>query len=241
VLTPLISGMVLNPLPVGTFPAYSFAMVTDAGTTRLPGSTTIDPAVTKRVYRYDLGAVTASGPYGDGRDVMTSLVTLAGMRVLQGSPASTTGRQGAFSGDGRSFYFVDSSTAYGGVYRTDVLSEATSLVLDQGDINTEPGVLARAGGGDRVIVQGTAGNNLGGLNALDVDAAGASGGTQAFLSAATLADFLQRPVGSADLRSVTTDAAGNVYFFDTDGKVLVRRDARGGADEYGELPVRRER
>lgn len=228
VLTPLISGMVLNPLPVGSFPAYSFAIITDSGTTRLPGSTATDPAATKRVYRYNLGAVAAGG---DGRDVFTSLVTLADMGALQGSPTSTSsnaGRQGAFSSDGRAFYFVDSSAAYGGVYRTDVLSGATSLVLDTaGDVNTEPGVLPRSGGGDRVLVQGSAGNNLGGLNVIDVDAAGAGGGSQALISAATLADFLQRPVGAADLRSVTTDAAGNVYFFDTDSKVLVRRDARG--------------
>jgi hypothetical protein len=54
-----------------------------------------------------------------------------------------------------------------------------------------------------------------------------SSAPQTFLSAAALADFLERPVGSADVRSVTTDGAGTVYFFDTGSKVLVRRDAQG--------------
>ncbi len=137
VLTPIISGIVLNPLPVGAFPAYSFAIITDIGTTRLPASSTNDPAATKRLYRYNLQAVGPAGtpapPYGDARDLMTTLVTLSDLNAAKGAAPTNTssnfGRQGAFSTDGQSYYSIDSATALGGVYKTDVLTGATSLIV----------------------------------------------------------------------------------------------------------------
>jgi hypothetical protein len=225
--TPIVSGLVLNPVAVGSFPAYSFAVVTDIAQTTKPGTSTNDPDVTKRVYRYNLQQVTN----GDGRQVFTSLATLRDINAAKGAALTNTssnlGRQGAFSTDGRSYYFVDSAATLGGIYKTDVLTGGATLLLDYAGINTEPTVLPRAGGGDRILFAGTAANNnVGGVN--EVEQVGATTGSQkSFVSAADLGAFLERPAGAADVRAMTADAAGNVYLFDTTSKVLVRRDPQG--------------
>ncbi len=241
------SGIVLNPKEIVvdgvTYPAYSFAIINDSGSTYVPAtSRTIDPAATKRVYRYNLQAVDplAQAPaHADGRDVYTTLVTLSDMGALHGNSANTSsnaGRQGAFSSDGKSFYFVDSSSTNGGIYRTNAITGQTSLVLDRSGVNTEPGVLPLSGGGDRILYQGSTGNNEGGLNVLSDN--GSTPVESVFLSAQTLADFLERPVGDASVRSVATDAQENVYFYDSDSDALLRMDALG---RLSKLTTRAER
>jgi hypothetical protein len=232
VISPIMSGLVLNPKPVGDFAANSFAIITDIGSTRFPGTNTTDPEATKRLYRYNLGALPQEpGAPGDGRDVFTTLVRLADMNAAKGAPASNTssnsGRQGAFSSDGRHYYFIDQSDQVGGVYKTDVLSGGATLLLSAADINTDAAVLPLAGGGDRVLFKGAADiGNVGGISYID-HVNGTTGTPQTFVPAAELANFLEQPVGDADVRSVTTDGAGNVYFFDVDADVMVRRDPQG--------------
>jgi len=247
VLNSLQSGLVLNPLPVGALPAYSFAIINDAGATRLPASNTTDPTVTKRLYRYNLQAVGPAGtpapPYGDGRDVYTTLLTLSGMAAIHGNPTSTSsnfGRQGAFSTDGQAFYSIDSSAAYGGIYKTTALDTtgSTSLILTDSDINTEPAVLPAAGGGDRIFFRGTANSgNAGGLNFVTSNGATTSA-PQVAISAATLGGFLERTVGTADIRALSSDSAGNLYLFDTTSTALLRLDPQG---RLSKLTTRTER
>jgi hypothetical protein len=147
--------------------------------------------------------------------------------VAASNTTSNTGRQGAFSSEGEYFYFIDQSSQVGGVYKTDVLGGGTTLLLSTSDINTEPAVLPLAGAGDRIIFQGTAATgNAGGLNYIDHDGA-TTAPPQVFVPAAELADFFQKPVGAADVRAATADDDGNVYFFDSDADVLVRRDPQG--------------
>jgi hypothetical protein len=147
--------------------------------------------------------------------VFTTLVTLSEMNTARGAAASNgtsnTGRQGAFSSDGRFYYFADASTQLGGVYKTDVLGGAVTLLF-AGDINTEPAVLPLAGGGDRIIFHGTPANgNVGGVNYVDHTGTTTSA-EQAFVTAGELADFLERPVGAANVSAAAADAEGNVYF-----------------------------
>jgi hypothetical protein len=226
--TPIISGLVLNPVAVGSFPAYSFAIVTDIAQTSKPGTSSVnDPDVTKRIYRYNLQQVTT----GDGREVFTSLVTQQNLNAAKGAAPTNTssnvGRQGAFSTDGGSYYFIDSAATLGGIYRTNVLTGGATLLLNYTGINTEPAVLPKAGGGDRILFAGTAAtSNDGGVNEIE-QVGSTTSGQKTFIQAAELAGFLERATGTTDVRAITTDAAGNVYLFDTTSKVLVRRDPQG--------------
>ena len=108
---PTQSGLLLNPVAIGSAPAYSFAMLTDASLTRFPASTSTDPNATKRVYQYDLNPLMAfdseSGEYlptGDPLSEFTTHVTLSEMNAAAGASAGNTssnsGRQFTWSGDG---------------------------------------------------------------------------------------------------------------------------------------------
>ncbi|MFM8438853.1 MAG: hypothetical protein ACKOAX_10275, partial [Candidatus Kapaibacterium sp.] len=86
--TGTLNGMLLNPLPIGDTPAYSFAVCTDSGARvyeSINGVRTYHDNVTKRLYAYDLGA---ADPSGDASDALTSRVTLADLQAAAGSTAT---------------------------------------------------------------------------------------------------------------------------------------------------------
>jgi autotransporter-associated beta strand protein len=212
VTTPLQGGILLNPKPVGSSPAYSFALVADGGNTRFPSSSTVDPAATKKIYAYNLQAASITG---DGTDVFTTRATLADMQAASGatSTSNTLGRQFAWSGDGQSIYFVDSSPAYGGLWKIGAVSGAPQRIVAGDMANTEPGVFS-SGGVDRVYfsgVSGTAGiGNAGGIDFVTHDGTTTST-VQVAVSAARFADFFEQTISSQRISSVAF--AGADMFF----------------------------
>ncbi len=212
VATPAQSGILLNPKPVGAAPAYSFALIADGGFTRFPSSGTVDPAATKKIYAYNLQAASITG---DGTDVFTTRATLANLQAASGatSTSNTLGRQFAWSGDGQSIYFVDSSPAYGGLWKIGAVSGAPQRIVAADMTNTEPGVFS-SGGVDRVYfsgVSGTAGvGNAGGIDYVTHDGTTTSG-VQVAVSAARLADFFEQTISSQRISSVAF-AGANMFF-----------------------------
>ena len=212
VSTPTQGGFLLNPRPVGDRPAYSFAMIADAGTTRLPGSTTVDPAATKRVYAYSLEPL---APTQDGRDVFTTRVTLADMKAITGttSTSSNTGRQFAWSGDGQSIYFVDSSTAYDGLWTVGAVAGSVERLLAD-DMDTAEPAVSSANGIDTIYFGGGGvSGNAGGIDMVTYDGATVSG-RQVALSAAKIRDF-HETTADPNVVAIATDADGNLYYTNT--------------------------
>jgi hypothetical protein len=214
--SPTPGGIVFNPQPIGAIPAYSAAFLTDGAAIVKSGTTNL-PAISQRAYRYNLALDTN----GDARDEMTSLITLEGLQNVQ-TPAQTStssnfSRQPAFSSDGQSLYYTDSSAAFGGLYRqaatggtiTRVLPDAEGLISESAVINTN--------GSDRVYIQGTlaspqAGGNSGGIDYFDT----ADNSRHVRVANTAIAAFLQTNVTDVDVRSFATDTAGNLYFNEVD-------------------------
>ena len=218
--SPTPSSLLLNPLPIGSAPAYSFAWIADAASVVTMGSGTLAvryPEKSQRLYSYNLGQ--SSGPIAT--DVFTSQLTLAQFQTAAGQPASSTtsniGRQPAWSGDGQSLYFIDTSTQFGGIWKIAGGGSAAPVRLlnTNVDLNTEPAVLS-AGGVDTIFFRGggTTGN-VGGIDKVTHD--GTSTGTRTVhVSAAAINDFLEN-TGTATITtfSMTSDSAGNLYFNNT--------------------------
>ncbi|HEX6960636.1 MAG TPA: dockerin type I domain-containing protein [Lacipirellula sp.] len=220
VISPMQSGIVLNPQPLGSGPgaigAYELAVIADAARTTYPEShptpTAIDPTATKRFYSYNLGTIP---PGGDGRDIFTTITTLADIQAASGSlsTSSNQGRSFAWSGDGQSLYYVDTgnpSTAHGGLWKLNPRTGAlTRLVAD--DFDAEPAVVA-SGQVDLIYVdgQGSTGND-GGVDRVTYD--GLNVGARAVaLSAADFRTFLDAPATyDPDVDALAADAAGNLY------------------------------
>ncbi|HMO25655.1 MAG TPA: dockerin type I domain-containing protein, partial [Tepidisphaeraceae bacterium] len=81
---------------------------------------------------------------------------------------------------------------------------------------------------DRVLFAGTsASGNDGGISYIDHNGTTTSA-EQVLVSTATLTDFLDRPApATADIRSMTTDDDGNVFFNDIGTSTLIRLDPQG--------------
>jgi autotransporter-associated beta strand protein len=212
VATPTQGGILLNPKPVGTAPAYSFALVADGGFTRFPASSTVDPAATKKIYAYNLQVASITG---DGTDVFTTRTTLADMQAASGatSTSNTMGRQFAWSGDGQSIYFVDSSPAYDGLWKVGAVAGAPQRILDADMGNTEPGVYA-TGGVDRIHFAGLSGatNNAGGIDFVTHDGATTSS-PQVAVSVTKLLDFFEVPSLLSSQRVSSVAFAGSDMYF----------------------------
>lgn len=234
VTTPVISSIVFNPAAVGAIPAYGSAWINDAATTRLPGgSTTIDPTVTKRTYRYNLGTIP---PGGDGRDIFSTLVTVSDIQAASGASSTSTnwGRQAAFSPTGQSLYCVETTTSHGGVYHVDPITGALSRILVVDSTNAtdrliaEPAVI-RVGSADRILIDGnTPGGNSGGINYFDFDGVTASA-QSILLDGNALYDFLELPAGTGetDITSIHAAADGTIYFYESQSDRILKLDTQG--------------
>lgn len=238
-----MSGMLFNPKPIGSIGAHEQIWAVDASKTRFPFSNTIDPDATKQVFRYNTQAIGTLGspppPFGDARDVMTTLVTLADMQaqIGQSGTSDNIGRQFAWSSDGQSIYFVNSSAQFEGIWRvTDLDGTGSVSRISDVRINVEPGVIGLGGGVDRIIIRGSdETGNIGGLDYIDFDTvSGTAGAPGILLSAAEFDAFLDRPLtaGAPTTFSITTDEAGNIYFNDTNGsnggtRTVTRLDPEG--------------
>lgn len=234
VSTPLQSSILLNPVALGSGPSqiapYSIAVIADNGFTRLPASTTNDPTATKRFYSYNLQPVPTGG---DGRDVFTTLTTLSAMQtaISTTNTSSNQGRQFAWSGDGQSIYFADSSTAFGGIWKLDPVTGAVQRLAAEDDLNTEPAVTT-SGGVDSIFVRGGGSTgNIGGIDKITYDGTTVGARTSA-VSVAALREFLDASTDQEPtVFSMTSDADGNVYFNNTDSsperRGIFKLDAEG--------------
>ncbi|MGI9178350.1 MAG: dockerin type I domain-containing protein, partial [Pirellulales bacterium] len=211
VTSPVQGGILLNPKPIGSNAAYSLALIADGGNTRYPAVATVDPAATKKFYTYNLG--TAAIP-GNGTDVFTTRVTLADLQTVAGgtSTSNNLARQFAWSGDGQSIYFSDSSAAYGGLWKLAALSGSPQRILNEDDTSSEPAVMTTAGT-DRIFLSGGGSTgNVGGIDFVAHDAATTSARSVA-LPAATLRDFFEVSVNMPSQRVASLATVGSDLYF----------------------------
>ncbi|MFM9009421.1 MAG: dockerin type I domain-containing protein, partial [Planctomycetota bacterium] len=161
VTSPVQGGILLNPQPIGAAPSYSLAVIADGGNTRYPATSTVDPSATKKFYTYNLGVAAIPG---DGTDVFTTRATLADLQAVAGtaSTSNSLARQFAWSGDGQSIYFVDTSGNYGGLWKLGAVAGAPQRILAADIENTEPAVRP-TGGVDQIFISGGPGN-VGGID-----------------------------------------------------------------------------
>lgn len=218
--SPGITGLTFNRFGVGTIAAGGSLWITDTGVTRLPnGSTTTDPAATKRVYRYDLGDVPPPGnDYASVSSVLSPLTSMADIQNAAGGPTATTdgsSRPYNFSPDGTSLYSVDGSAAYGGIYRVNPQTGAVAQVLDSPSLlQSEVGV-RKVGASDRIFFRST--SNPNGITYIDYNPVTAVAGTETvLLTAAQIKDFRESSFEPV-VNTYTTDSQGNLYFYDSSG------------------------
>lgn len=226
--SPVPSGLLLNPLPVGGQPAYSFAIVSDGGTQiQVAGTRRND--LTQRLYAYNLGS---------GTSTLTSVATQAAFATAAGLANSGTvgginvSRQFAYSGNGQSLYIADSSAANvsGGVYRVNLQTNAVTRLLADTDCNIEVAVLS-SGGTDTIFLRGGGSTaNAGGIDKITFDGTTASART-VHVSAATLADFMETTVNDISMPSLASTPNGTLYFTNSDSnperRGMYRLDASG--------------
>ena len=211
VTTPLQGGFLLNPKPVGAAAAYSFAVVADGGNTRYPASTTVDPSATKKFYTYNLQVAAIPG---NGGDVFSMRATLADLQAASGATSTTNSlaRQYAWSGDGQSIYFNDSSPAYGGLWKLGAVSGSPQRLFADDDTNSEPAVMTTAGV-DRIFLSG--GGTTGNVGGIDVvsHAGGATSPRTVAVAAATLRDFFEVPANMPSQRISSLTTVGDELYF----------------------------
>lgn len=241
VTNPTQSGFLLNPQAVGSVGAYEQIWVLNANLTRLPaGSSVTDPNATKRAYQYDPYAAIPIG--GDGRDVITTLATLADMNSQAGVASTNTssnlGRKFAWSSDGQSVYFVDtgnSTTAVGGLWKMDAVTGNLNRIFSAHDLpNTEPGV-RKVGSEDQIIYHDKVFND-GGLSYIAHNpTTNTTTGPAVLLTREVINDFLDLPsTHFPGIIGVLVDDQGNIYFNDSQNsagdpgsRVVMRLDAQG--------------
>ncbi len=211
VTSPVQGGILLNPKPVGSNPAYSFALIADGGNTRYPALSTVDPAATKKFYSYNLGVAAIPG---DGTDVFTTRATLADLQAVAGSASNSNSlaRQFAWSGDGQSIYFNDSSAAYGGLWKLGALSGSPQRLMNEDDTASEPAVRS-AGGIDHIFLSGGGSTgNVGGIDVVSHNGTTTSA-RQVAVSAATLASFFEVSGTMPSQRVQSLATVGNDLYF----------------------------
>ena len=224
---PMPNGFLLNPRAIGGKAAYSSIVVADGGSVVTVSSAKRND-LTQRLYTYDL----TSGSF-------SSLVTQAEFATAAGlanpvtsSTSMNVSRQYAYSGNGQALYIADSTgtAAFGGIYRADLAAGTVTRLLADTDTATEVAVLT-SGSIDTILLRGgDSSGNTGGIDAVTFNGSVASPRT-AYVSAARLADFLETTPADITTLSMAADAAGNVYFNNTDStperRGIFRLDSEG--------------
>jgi autotransporter-associated beta strand protein len=211
VTSPVQGGILLNPKPIGANPAYSLALIADGGNTRYAASSTVDPAVTKKFYTYNLQVAAIPG---NGTDAFTTRATLANLQSVAGSVSTSNNlaRQFAWSGDGQSIYFNDSSAAFGGLWKLGALSGSPQRLMAEDDTSSEPAVRTTAGVDQIFLSGGGSTGNVGGIDVVSHNGTTTSA-RQVAVSAATLSDFFEVSgnMPSQRVQSLTT-VGDDLYF-----------------------------
>lgn len=226
VTTPLVSGFLFNPQTVGSFAPYTMIWATDASTTRFPNSTIVDPAATKRFYRFDPSVIPDNYPV----NAITTLTTLNDLQNIVNTTNTTSnwGRQFAWSNDGQRIYHMDISTAFGGVWKLNPLTGQADRLVSLSSVNTEVAVLNPGTGVDRIVFRGT-GSNEQGLDYIDYDpSTNTTSSIGVLLSVDALKDFLDQGNIQPNILSATSDSQGNLYFNSISGTgTIMRLDPQG--------------
>jgi hypothetical protein len=218
--SPTPGSILLNPRAIGLTPAYGVAWLTDGASVVQQGAGTLAvrfPEKTQRMYTYNLGVSVGT----IASDVFTSQLTLAQFQAAAGQPATSTstnvGRQAAFSGDGQSLYFTDTTSQFGGVWKIPAAGGAPVRLLHSNDeLNTEPAVTT-AGGVDTIYFRGggtLTTNNIGGIDKITHDGTNTSS-RAVHVPAATIDAFFEQASSDATIFSMAADADGNLYFNNT--------------------------
>src|SRR5207249_1285448 len=118
----------------------------------------------------------------------------------------------------------DSSSTFGGLWRTNAATGATTRVYAATSTLAEPAVLSDGAGGDNVYVAGQ-GANAGGLDRINYNG-GVTTGPTVVVSVADLKAFMET-ASTPDIRSIASDADGNVYFEDNVVRNVIRLDSQG--------------
>ncbi|HEY0010174.1 MAG TPA: dockerin type I domain-containing protein, partial [Tepidisphaeraceae bacterium] len=153
--------------------------------------------------------------------------------------SSNWGRQYAWSTDGQFTYHLDSSatttSGVGGLWKINAATGQAVRLSAALASSTEPAVLNMGGGIDRIVTRGGTANN-GGLDYVNHNTTtGVTSAPQILLTAAALADFLDRPGGltpTVTTAALTSDASGNLYFNDSNSntsgtRVVLKLDPQG--------------
>ena len=247
----LPGGLLLNPLTIGSgttsIAPYSRAWIIDG--VRVPASGAINATRSKRLYDYNLqmvmpnpmpGNIPKEPPFYDGRDVFTTKVTLADMNAAAGQPpdnaTSNVSRQFAWSSDGQSVYFVDSSTPLGGVWKANAQSGAISRLYANSELLSEPAVRQASPGTDRIFFRGSvaSGNTSSGIDYIDHDGTNTTA-PATLISGQAVLDFMETSATNINVTAVAADANGDLYFNVSGGsgtlgtlrRNVLRLDAQG--------------
>lgn len=187
------------------------------------------------------------GSYGltDWNDAFTMVVSEQDLRNAAGivDGSDNFGRSFAWSSDGQSIYAIDAGTNTGGIYKIDATKTGVVTRI-RADVTgpriiSEPAVVPTSvrdftpgnpGVGDQIVVMGSGdGGNIGGLNAyLDTGAPGPVGAPSIVFTRAqyaTFADYYSET--EPQYTSITSDAAGNLYFSESATDSVYRYDPQG--------------
>ena len=210
--SPTPSALLLNPDPIPSLglSADSNIWVMDGDPVVTAGSAAVnEPQLTQRLYRYDLALDTS----GNASNEFTSVMTLAQFQTAANTTSviSNSARQYAWSGDGQSLYFTDSSSGFGGLwYIPAVGGTPVRLLSGSTELNVEPAVTT-SNGVDTIYLSG-AGTNAGGIDTITYNGKIASA-REVAVSAAKLDNFFDLPTGSTvTISSMAADANGDIYF-----------------------------
>ena len=200
-------GLLLNPKPLGAIPAFGMAMIADGTRIQTVSGSTL-PFTSKRLYGYNVQQTPGvGGPF-------TTRLTLGDMQSAAGETATSSfmHRQFAWSGDGQSIYFNDSSAAYGGLWKLGALSGSPQRLMAEDDTSSEPAVRTTAGVDQIFLSGGGSTGNLGGIDFVSHNGTTTSA-RQVAVSAATLANFFEvsGTMPSQRVQSLTT-VGDDLYF-----------------------------
>ncbi len=213
-------------------------------------------AETSKFPDYSTGVPMATGWTG-WNDTLAPVFTAEEMRnayaAATGNTASLTvrsnfGRQPVWSSDGRYLYAVDSGNELGGLYKIDAVTGAAWLIYSEPSVDSasnviaEPGVVSTSirdfgagfGSGDQILFDGTeAGGNPGDLVYV-VDIGTAVSAPKVLIEMDDFRDYCGLPLFDdrgeplyAGIRSITSDAAGNVYFYESQTQAIHALDPWG--------------
>jgi autotransporter-associated beta strand protein len=234
---PTVGGIVLNTQTINGNAPFTRAWITDAGSAvknslAFDGNTNTNNGLTQRVYSWNLQAPSSGG---DGRNVMSSVVTQQQYVTAASAGAtasSNLGRQPALNGDNTALYFLDSSTAFAGIWRINTSTNALTRVLNSDTGATSEPTVVTIGNVDR-IYYGTGPALAPGAAALqyiDVNrTTGLAGTPQTVLTQDQVRAFLTNYTGttSPKITGISRDADGNLYLTETNAKVTFRYDTLG--------------